>query len=188
MPRFYAMTKPMQQNVRNGAAILISAATLSFGVFSLIQSVGSIGKPFSGFFFGPNLLVSITQRAPWPGMQAGLKSLEKIKEVDGVSYQNGWQLLEKVDKAKIGDTLNYTIENHDGGTYKVRIPVVSHTLNDFLIGFLAPFLMGLLFLFFGVILYFAQPEAPAAFVYLLLSCIISSFCMTVYEAYTSFLF
>ncbi|MFH1262160.1 MAG: ATP-binding protein [Pseudomonadota bacterium] len=173
--------------IQHFVAILTLCATLMVGGLSLFRAIGTIGSPFAGFFFGPNLLVGIGQRAEWPGIQAGLRSLDKITAVDGVPISTGVELLERVGKNRPGETFTYRIERR-GVVQEIGAPITRYTLNDFLIVCLAPFLMGLLFVTFGGILYFTQPSARGSLTYLFLCCLIGIFCMAVYEAYTSFAF
>jgi signal transduction histidine kinase len=171
-----------------GIALLMVVATLTLGIFSLFRAIGTVGKPFAGFFFGPNLLVSITQRSSWPGIQAGMKSLDRIAAVNGVVVADGVELSEKLKDAQPGDLIQYRIVRGKLNVREFSVPLTRYTFNDFLVAFLAPFLMGTLFLFFGCILYFKQPSARGSMVYLAFSCGIAAFCMTIYEAYTTFTF
>lgn len=168
-------------------AVLTLGTTLTVGALSLIRAIGTIGDPFAGFFFGPNLLVAIGQRAEWPGIQNGLRSMDRVIAVDGAPIPSGFDLQERVARHQAGETLIYRIERK-GEVWDVGVPIAKYSLNDFLVVFLAPFLMGLLFVSFGGILYFTQPSARGSLVYLLLCCLIGVFCMAVYEAYTTFAF
>ncbi len=168
-------------------SLTVLGTTLTLGVLSFIRAIETVGQPFSGFFFGPNLLVGVGQREEWPGIQAGLKSLDKLVAVNGTEMKSGAELLENIANKNPGEVLFYKIER--GGVSKeFKVPVSRHSLADFMIVFLAPFLMGLLFVSFGAILYFAQPLARGSILYLSLCCVVGAFCMTVYEAYTSFAF
>jgi signal transduction histidine kinase len=168
-------------------AILVFGFTLTIGALSLLRAVGTIGKPFAGFFYGPNLLVSIGQREGWPGIEKGLRSLDRIESVDGTPVVSGPELAEKISRRSQGDLVTYRVER-GGETREIAVPVSRYGLDDFLVVFLAPFLMGLLFVAFGGILFFTQPSARGGLIYLLLCCLIGLFCMAVYEAYTSFAF
>ncbi|HLG18890.1 MAG TPA: ATP-binding protein [Bdellovibrionota bacterium] len=174
--------------IRHWAAILLLGVTLSLGAISLVRSVGTLGQPFAGFFFGPNLLVAISQREHWPGIEAGLRSLDQIVAVDGVPVASASEILTRVAKHQPGESLIYHVVRKGQPPRDVGVAVTSISLNDFLIAFLAPFVMGLLFVSFGAVMYFAQPAARGSLLYLALSCVIGMFCMVIYEAYTTFTF
>ena len=130
--------------IKHWVALTLVGATLAIGGLSLVRSVKSIGDPFSGFFFGPNLLVGIGQRANWPGVQNGLRALDRIVSVDGIPLSTGAELLDRVSEHRPGETFTYRIDRK--GEFKnISVPITTYQLNDFLIAFLAPFLMGLLF-------------------------------------------
>lgn len=179
--------RPRRKHLRYWFAITLLGITLSIGVLSLFRAIGTIGKPFAGFFFGPNLLVGVGQRAEWPGIQNGLRSLDHILEVDGTPIKSSDELLEHISIHEPGDQISYQVDRK-GLLREIEVPVTRYTLNDFIIVFLAPFLMGLLFVAFGGILFFAGLQARGSLVYLSLCCLVGLFCMALYEAYTTFAF
>ena len=159
--------------------------TVTIAAISLLRAVSTVGQPFAGFFFGPNLLVAINQRAVWPGIEKGLHSLDRIAAVDGVQISKAEELLDRVKSSKVGESLIYRIDR--GGEMRtIAVPVTTYSIADFVIGFLAPFSLGLLFLAFGAILYFAQPWAKGSLLYLTICCVVATFCLSIYEAYTTF--
>ncbi len=175
------------KSIRNWAAVTMVGATLTIGALSLIQAVPTIGKPFAGFFVGPNLLVAISQRQAWPGIQGGLRSLDRIVAIDGNPVSTIDEFTDRISGRQPGESLIYRFDRK-GVVKDVAIPVSRYSLNDFLLVFLVPFLMGLLFVSFGSILYFAQPDSRGSIVYLGLCCAVGLFCMVLFESYTTYAF
>lgn len=165
----------------------MASGTLFLGVVSLIEAIEIVGRPFAGFFVGPNLLVAISQREGWPGIRAGLRSLDRIVAVDGQSVESSEELVRRVRSTPEGTSVQYQVLRQ-GEQLTFSVPVTHYKLNDFLVAFLVPFLIGLLFLSFGTTMYFKQPTARGSMLYLALCCLIAAFCLTIFEGYTSFSF
>ncbi len=177
--------KLRQKHFRYWVAVVLVVATLSMAGMALVRSVGTVGDRFAGFFFGPNLLVSVSQRADWPGIDQGLRPLERIQAVDGLPLKTGADLLFQVSLAEPGDLLTYEVVK-EGTVREVTVPVTRYSYTDFIIGFLGPFLMGLLFVAFGAIFYFSQPSARGSLVFLTFCCVVATYCTVAFEAYTTF--
>ncbi|MCB0308149.1 MAG: PDZ domain-containing protein [Bdellovibrionales bacterium] len=160
--------------------------TLAAAALSLFRAVETLGKPFAGFFFGPNLLVTVGQRAEWEGVKSGIRPMDSITAVDGVPISSYRDLAKKISSAQPGDTFIYHIERLDQ-TLDIAVKTSKTNLNDFIIAFLFPYLMGLMFVLFGAILYFFDYAPRGRLLYLLICCMIGLICTSLYEAQTSFL-
>ncbi len=168
-------------------AILTLGFSLTIGVISFLQSIDLLNKPSPGFFFGPNSLVSIGQRKSWNGVNAGLKALDKIVAVNGHFIQSHRDVFSIVNESPVGTMVKYqVVRNHQ--IMNVNVPTGTYTLGDFIVVCLVPFLMGLLFISFGAVVYFKTPLARGRLVYLLICSLIGLFCITLFENHTTYRF
>ena len=167
--------------------IFLIICALCAGAFTMYKAINRVGQPFHGFFLGANLMVSVGQRASWPGIKAGLQPLDKILKVNGVKIGNIEQFNEIIKFAKVEQLYKYTIERK-GSIKDVFVPIMRISVLDFLISFLAPFSIGLIFIIFGAFTIFYLPDLRVSYLYFLLCFLIGVFCMVVYESYTSYTF
>ncbi|MEZ4705012.1 MAG: ATP-binding protein [Bdellovibrionota bacterium] len=176
------MIKSFTDKVKHWTVVGGVVITLVLATVAMTRSIESIREPFPGFFYGPNLLVALGQRASWPGVQAGMESLDLVKSIDHKSVSTHQDIQSIMERKHLGDTLEVEVErNHHVKSFSYAI--TSFSFHDFVMVFLIPFLVGLLFIGFGAALYFYQPHQSASFLFFLLSFFIGIFCISLFEAY-----
>lgn len=182
----YFLFQPIKIN-KTFWVVLLIICSLSAGAFSFYKAVRKVGKPFQSFFVGANLMVSVGQRASWPGVLAGLKPLDKILEINGRPLTNIEEFRNIVGSARIGEVLRYTIDR-GGEKQTISVPIKKISALDFLIMFLAPFSIGLIFITLGAFTLFYVPNLRVSYIYFILCSLIGIFCLILYESYTSHTF
>ncbi len=85
---------------------VVLAAILIWGV-SLYSIASQIGRPFPGFFYTSDRIVSAFTSQDFTGWQAGLRPWDRIVAVNGQHWREMRRL---VREAGIGGTLVYTVE------------------------------------------------------------------------------
>lgn len=173
--------------LRQRAGWGLLALSLAVAGLCLLDALGRFEKPFSGFFYGPNLVVSVAQRQGWPGPEAGLKSMDHILAVAGRPLARVEELQRVVAACREGQPLEYSVERQ-GRLFSVTVPVKLFSRKDLLITFLAPFFIGLLFLGNGAAVYAARRKDHVTWLFFLLCLSVGLFYITLFEANTGYRF
>ena len=139
-----------------------------FSIFTVLDAISWIDRPFPGFLFMENAVVSPMGQFGWPGIQAGLAIDDKIISVEGQTILTAHDVYEIIRIHEPGDLIEYELERR-GESFSITIPVSHFTFNDFLVVFLIPFLLGVMFLVFGITVFSLRPEVPASWPTLLMS-------------------
>src|ERR1700752_4456054 len=92
---------------------------MAIGTVSFINAIEWLGRPFPGFFYYKNLVVSIYQRSAWMGWDAGPRAFDRITEIDGVKVKTADEFREVFD-SKNKTALTYTV-NRDGKTLRFSV-------------------------------------------------------------------
>ncbi len=171
---------------KNGGWFIIFAA-LAAATASLILGLQQTDEPFAGFFYGPNMLVSVAQRADWPGPKAGIHSLDRIIKVNNKKISTPHELRQELLNTENKKTITYTIKRgHKILTFS--IPVSKLAWRDLLVVFLAPFFIGILFLANGALVFAAGARDKVAYLFLFFCFALGMFYITLFEAYTGHTF
>jgi signal transduction histidine kinase len=131
---------------------VILLAALIWGV-SLYSIASQIGRPFPGFFYTPDRIVSGFTPQDFTGWQAGLRSRDRIVAVNGQHWREMRRL---VREAGIGGTLVYTVERGDQ-RLQVAVPTMEF-IPDILLRFIPAWsFFALLCLVIGIFVYVRNP-------------------------------
>ena len=132
------------------AAVLLGALVWSISLYSI---VGQLGKPFPGFFYNPEQVVSGFTPQDFTGWRAGLRPWDRIVAVNGRHWREMPRL---VREAGIGGRLVYTIERGEQ-QLEVTVPTMEFTV-DIIGRFLPGYLFSsLVFLAIGIFVYVRSP-------------------------------
>jgi signal transduction histidine kinase len=136
-----------------------------WGVFSVISllllfwglafySIGSqVGKPFPGFFYNPQRVVSSFTPPDFSGPQAGLRPRDVVVAVNGAHWR---QMPRLVQEAGAGGTLVYTIVRGDQ-QLDISVPVMTFS-SRIVLSFLPGYVVSsLIFLTIGIFIYCRNP-------------------------------
>ena len=136
--------------VAGGVGLL---AALIWGV-TIYSIAGQIGKPFPGFFYNPERVVSGFTPEDFSGWQAGLRPWDMVVAVNGRHWR---EMPALVQQAGVGGTLVYTIERN-GATLDVAVPTMEFTADIAWSILPSYFLLSLVFLVVGVFVYLCNPR------------------------------
>jgi len=167
--------------------VCLMICSISAGAFTTYKAVRRVGQPFQNFFVGENLMVSVGQRAAWDGVEAGLKPLDKILEINSRPIKSVEEFKNIIRTKNEGDVLSYTIERNKERRV-VSVPVRMISLFDFWVCYVGPFAIGLIFLILGTITLYYVPNLRISYLYFILCSLIGVFGLVFYEAYTSHTF
>jgi signal transduction histidine kinase len=138
--------------VAAGAMLL----TALMWLLALHSITGQIGKPFPGFFYNPERVVSSFTPEDYTGPQAGLRPGDTVLAVNGQHWREMPRL---VQEAGIGGKLVYTVER-GGERLEIRAPTMEFTA-AIPLGILPGYiLLSLVFVTVGVFVYLRNPRRP----------------------------
>jgi signal transduction histidine kinase len=131
---------------------VLALAALIWG-FCLASMARQIGKPFPGFFYSPDRIISGFTPRDFAGRQRGLRTWDRIVEVNGRHWR---ELRRVVSEAGIGTELTYTVERR-GRRLQLTVPTM-----EFTAGIMLRFLPGyagsvLVFMAVGIFLFLKNP-------------------------------
>lgn len=153
----------MDVRARNWMILLRAAGLVALvGWFLVVgANLATVGRPFPGFLFEPNLLVSTIRLPGWSGTRAGLRSYDRIMAVEGQPVATARELDERVQRWPVGTVLHYELQR-GGRAVEVRLPTQAYTWQDALGAFGSSTLAGLFFIVMGVLVIWLRPDLPAA--------------------------
>lgn len=137
-------------------AVVTGVVLTAFLIWSLTlyPIVSQVGKPFPGFFYTADCVVSAFTPQDFTGWQAGLRPWDRIVAVNGQPWR---EMRQVVQEAGIGGTVVYTVER-GGQRLQVAIPTMELT-SDVLWRFLPGYLFfALVSLAVGIFVYARHPS------------------------------
>jgi class 3 adenylate cyclase len=154
-------------------------------IVSLVSAIRFINKGFPGFFVYPFPNVGSYGSRDWPGYAAGLKFMDRIVSMDGEPVRNGRQVVNWTIQKSNGTPVHYVIESK-GTTREVTIPVHTFGIKDFLILFVAPFIVGLAVYTLGFIVYVLKPNIHSSWIFLIVCFSLGTYVGTAFEIQSSY--
>jgi phosphoserine phosphatase RsbU/P len=163
----------------------LAAVTLVISVFSFVKALGWLNQPFPGFMvYHPAYVGSYSYRE-WPGKQAGLKYMERIRAVDGQQVQFGNEVTAAVKDRAPGTKMHYTIESK-AGVRDVAVPVDVFDLKDFFLIFSINFFVGLAICVLGFVVFILKPNTATSWVFMILCFCVGNYGTTGFEIHSSY--
>jgi signal transduction histidine kinase len=127
--------------------------TLLFWTVAVYSIASQIGKPFPGFFYNPQRVVSSFTPRDFSGPRAGLRPWDMIVAVNGEHWREMPRL---VAEAGVGGTLVYTVER-GGEQLEIAVPTMLFS-DDIIFNFLPGYVISsLIFLGIGIFIYRRNP-------------------------------
>ncbi|MEW6231562.1 MAG: GAF domain-containing protein [Chloroflexota bacterium] len=135
-------------------AVVIAIAVIVWGA-SLYSIASQIGRPFPGFFYSADRIVSGFTPQDFTGWQAGLRPWDRIVAVNGQHWREMRRL---VREAGIGGTLVYTVERGNQ-QLQIAVPTMEFT-PDIILRFIPGYLfVGLLCVAVSIFVYVRNPSS-----------------------------
>jgi signal transduction histidine kinase len=140
----------------------ILALVVAINMVALASAWRWTHTPFLGVLLEQRLLVSNVSNPAWLSsqQQAELKNAGHVLAIDGQPVTNGQDVAAILTHKQLGQTVALTVEkdatNPSAGTRTVQVPLISFPLADFLILFWLPYILGLLYLAMGAIVYWMR--------------------------------
>jgi len=166
--------------------IPLIAIAMAIGTISFANALGWLGKPFPGFFYYKNLVVSFYQRSAWMGGNKGPRAYDLITEVEGKPVKTADEFREVFNSNKNKGSITYTV-NRDGKASNFAVDIKDLSIEDFFFAFLLPFLLGMFFLVAGGLVYFAKSN-KATLVNFFMCLLIALSYMTMFDSNTTYKF
>jgi class 3 adenylate cyclase len=153
---------------------LLVLQTLIIMIACLVPALAWIDKPFPGFLVNQRMVINGMGQYHWTGTQRGLKHPDKILEANGRPIQSSAQLHAVVSDAPVGTPIEYSVERA-GERITISVESMTFTLGDLLVIFGSLFLVGLIYLVIGVVVFVMKPDTPVSWSFFLLCCFLSQF-------------
>jgi hypothetical protein len=139
--------------------VIISATASALSILSWV------GKPFPGFVLYTPPYVGAMSLPDWPGIQAGLKFLDRIVAVDGRPVSSGPEIVSMVRRLEVGTPVTYTVESQ-GRVQEIVVPTARYGLRDLLQAARIPCMCGVILTVFGVVVVILKPNITTSWIFL----------------------
>jgi signal transduction histidine kinase len=182
------MNQPLSISERGYKFLIILIVVLSsiVCIISLVEASRWINKPFPGFLFYKNLVVTDTSHNI--GGKVGLKRVsDRIVEVNGKKVSSAEDIYKVVDSLPLGTLVNYRISRNDE-FIELSIPIVRFTLRDFLFLFGVIYLVGLIFFVVGACVYYLKPSSQSSKIFFILCSLVGIWFVTSFHSQSTYLF
>lgn len=150
-----------------GRILFLSMILLSLLIMSvcLINAVQWIDRPFAGFLLNERMIAGHSGQYHWTGIQAGLKSSDKILKAGDRDVATMRDLDQIVSSNKEGTPITYTIRRQ-GETRELTIPTMRFNVTDLFTIFGVFFIMGVLYLITGMVVFILKPDTKVSWIFL----------------------
>ncbi|HUU81667.1 MAG TPA: hypothetical protein VMW90_09480, partial [Acidobacteriota bacterium] len=165
----------------------LSVLMLVTCLVSFINAFSLINKPFAGFFIYKFPRVGSMSSVDWPGVRAGLKTMERIVSADAQPVRIGRDVLEISRGRPLGTPIHYTVESGKE-IRSIVVPTAKFSIRDFFIVFLIPFTGGVILLCLGFIAYVLKPNVSTSWVFFFLSLCLAVYMVTGVEMQSTYFF
>lgn len=166
------------------SALFIVSILISVHSMALFLKFDDI---YPGFFTYSNAMVSITQRNTWAGINAVLKPLDIVLEVNGKKVNGGIDISNIIKESPYGREFNYKIMRGDE-VRNVEVKTSRLSVKDKIFTFYLPYSIGLLFLVIGGVVFFIRISGRANRVFLIFCSLIAIFYTTGFDVNTTYVY
>jgi GAF domain-containing protein len=168
-----------------GALFLI---TIGVNLVTPILAWRWVRQPFAGVLLEHTLVVG-SDEPTWAGHQAGLRYPDRILAVDGQPVSNSAELSALLRDRQLGETVVYTVESRDergGWTERsVAVPLSTFPQPQFVINFVIPYLVAVIYLGVGLLLYRQRSQTRVGQAFAVFCCAIAIVTGAVFDLNTS---
>jgi adenylate cyclase len=152
---------------------------------ALILSFSWINRPFAGFLIYDYPYVASLGVQSWPGLQTGLRYLDRIVQVNDRPLHRGKEVVQLTEKLPPGTMVTYLTDSR-GLQLKFSIPVTLFGPLDYFLVFLIPFAAGTTIFIIGVIVYFMKPAITSSWVFLVACFALGTYAVTGFDLQSTY--
>lgn len=156
------------------------ASDLVLAVLCAYYALAWIDTPFAGFMVNQRMVAASAGQYSWTGTRAGIKFPDRIVSANGHALARPSDLDAVVAATPLGEPVRYTIER-EGSAIELSIPTMRFGLFDFAVNFGSLFLLGLLYLGIGVVVFVLKPDTAVSWAFFLVSLFWSSFYLSSFD-------
>ncbi len=138
------------------AKIIVLSLIIIAVVYNLLAPVFTqrwIQAPFIGSLFYPRLVASNTFDPQWQGPRQGIQTGDQLLSVDDAPVYSGRTLFLALQNRRIGDTVLLTLKTPDLQQKNLSLALASFSKRDLLVNFWVPYIIGLIYLVLGLVVY-----------------------------------
>jgi len=151
---------------RNLIIALLATIFIAHSVYTLIRETAWINRVTPGFWILKNSSVAGPFYKDLAGYKRGIKIFDVVLEVNGLSFNNGIDILEFVAKQQPGTELTYLVQDRAGQKRTVMVPAQLLTFRNYLEYFLFPKINGFLFYLIGLVVFYVKPNSRQSWFFL----------------------
>jgi signal transduction histidine kinase len=152
----------------------------------LISALKCVNKPFPGFLFYKNLVITDVSSS-----LSGEITLRRFSDiiigVNGQKASSPDDIYRVVDRLPVGTLVDYQV-SRNGNTIRLTIPIMQFTFGDFLSIFGTIYFVGLIFLIVGVSVYYLKPHLHSSKFFLLFCFSVGIWFVTSFDSQAVYLF
>lgn len=172
----------VQETVFSIAAFIL----LLFCIGNLLLGISRVNKPYPGFFFYKNLV--ITDISPKAVNGETLKRFkDEVRKVNGITVKTPDDVFGIINKYPVGTDIQYTIERNNT-TFDVVIPIEKLTPKGMILTFGIIYMIGIVFLIIGVMVLQMKPYLRASKAFFLFCASICIWFVGSFDAQAVYLF
>lgn len=154
-------------------------------IISFFSAVRWVNKPFPGFLFYKNLVITDTvSYKKYMGLQ---RISDRIIGVNGEKVNSPRDVYRAVNSVPIGTVIDYRIARN-GDYIELSIPTMRFTIGDFLALFGVVYSVGLIFLIVGTFVYHSKPYLHSSRIFFLFCFSVGIWFITSFHSQSTYLF
>ncbi|HKQ32520.1 MAG TPA: hypothetical protein VJV40_04890, partial [Thermodesulfobacteriota bacterium] len=184
--------RPLSKSGGNGTTVqqtVFSIAVfilLLFCIGNLLLGISRVNKPYPGFFFYKNLV--ITDISPKAVNGEVLKRFkDEVRKVNGITVKTPDDVYRIIENYAVGTNIEYTIERNNV-SFDVLIPVEKLTPKEMVLTFGIIYVIGIVFLVIGVMVLQMKPHLRASKAFFLFCASICIWFVGSFDAQAVYLF
>jgi serine phosphatase RsbU (regulator of sigma subunit) len=154
-------------------SLIVLAGLAAFASFVLAARWRQ--EPFPGFFTEPNLVVS--SLGEQVSAATGLRNPDRLLAVNGTPVRRPADVEAILRTVGQGQVADYTVQRVDDQVIHVALPVTQLSLENFVVLFFVPYILGVFYLVVGAVVYSVRPDARPTRAFVMV-CVITSLCLT----------
>lgn len=158
--RLLATSEQNTANIQKSVFSIAVFILILFCIGNFVLGLGWANKPYPGFFFYKNLVV--TDISPGAVNGETLKRFkDRVLKINGTKVKTPGEIFSVTDLLPVGTEVEYTIIRN-GDTFNVTIPTQRFAIKDLLLMFGVIYIIGVIFLSIGTMVLHVKPHLKAS--------------------------